>query len=127
MGSFQQELIAGVLATVIGGLILAMLTGSGRGSKLVRFVLVVGGLVALGAFVLSQMRGGSRWRRGDVPAVTQLTVSLAQELRAGPASSASLPAKPRCMARVHCAEFAYCDALEHASCRRHASSMAATG
>jgi hypothetical protein len=77
MGSFQQELVAGVLATVIGGLILAVLTGSGRGSRLVRFVLVVGGLVALGAFVLAQMRGGQRWRRGDVPAITQLTASLA--------------------------------------------------
>jgi hypothetical protein len=78
MGSFQQELIAGVLATVIGGLILAVLTGSGRGSRLVRLVLIVGGLVALGALVLAQMRGGQRWRRGDAPAVTQLTASLAQ-------------------------------------------------
>jgi hypothetical protein len=78
MGSFQQELIAGVVATVIGGLILAMLTGSGRGSRLLRFVLVVGALVAVGAFVLAQMRGGQRWRRSDVPAVTQLTACLGQ-------------------------------------------------
>ena len=87
MGSFQQELIAGVLATVIGGLILAVLTGSGRGSRLVRLVLVVGGLVAVGAFILAQMRGGQRWRRGDAPAITQLTASLAQECVPGRRSS----------------------------------------
>jgi uncharacterized membrane protein YebE (DUF533 family) len=76
MGNFPQELIAGVLATVIGGLILAVLTGSGRGSKLIRLVLVVGGLVAVGAFVLAQMRGGARWRRGEAPSITHLTASL---------------------------------------------------
>jgi hypothetical protein len=64
---FQQELIAGILATVIGGLILAMLTGSGRGSRFLRFVLIMGVLVAIGALVLAQMRGSGRRWRGDVP------------------------------------------------------------
>jgi hypothetical protein len=77
MGYFQQELVAGILATVIGGLILAVLTGSGRGSKFARFVIVAGALVAVGALVLSQMRGSGR-RRGDVPPVTHLTASLTQ-------------------------------------------------
>ncbi len=87
MGSFQQELIAGVLATVIGGLILAVLTGTGRGSRIFRFVLVVGGLVAVGAFLLAQMRGGQRWRRGEVPAITEIAVSQAQDRLPGPRSS----------------------------------------
>jgi hypothetical protein len=77
MGHFQQELIAGVVATVIGGLILAGLTGSGGASKFFRFVLIVGILGVIGVLVLSQMRGSGWRRRGDVPAVTQLTAVLA--------------------------------------------------
>jgi hypothetical protein len=81
MGHFQQELVAGVLATVIGGLILAMLTGSGGASRFFRFVLIVGALVAVGAFFLAQQRGTSRWRRGDVPAVAQVAAATAHAYR----------------------------------------------
>jgi hypothetical protein len=77
MGHFQQELIAGVLATVVGGLILALLTGSGGMSKFFRFVLIVGILGAVGALLLSQMRGSGWRRRGDVPVTTHLTAVLA--------------------------------------------------
>lgn len=76
---FQQELIAGILATVIGGLILALLTGSGRASRFLRFVLIAGVLVAVGALVLAQMRGSARRWRGDVPVMTHLTASLPRE------------------------------------------------
>jgi hypothetical protein len=77
MGHFQQELIAGVLATVIGGLILAGLTGSGGASKFFRLVLIVGILGVVGALVLSQMRGSGWRRRGNVPAVSHLTAVVA--------------------------------------------------
>jgi hypothetical protein len=79
MGHFQQELIAGILATVIGGLILALLTGSGGASKFLRFVLIVGILGVVGALVLSQMRGSGWRRRGDVPVITRLAAVLAHE------------------------------------------------
>jgi hypothetical protein len=73
---FQQELIAGILATVIGGLILALLTGSGRASRFLRFVLIAGILVAVGALVLAQMRGSGRRWRGDAPVNVHLTATL---------------------------------------------------
>jgi hypothetical protein len=76
MGHFQQELIAGILATVIGGLILALLTGSGGASKFFRFALIIGILGVVGALILSQMRGSGWRRRGDAPATTHLTVVL---------------------------------------------------
>lgn len=79
MGSFGQEVVAGVLATVIGGLILVMLTGSGGAGKFFRFVIGVGILVTVGALVLSQMRGSGWRRRGDAPAITHLTASLTRE------------------------------------------------
>jgi hypothetical protein len=79
MGHFQQELIAGILATVIGGLVLAVLTGSGRASKFVRLVLVAGLLVIVGALVLAQMRGSGR-RRGDAPAIAPLAACLTASL-----------------------------------------------
>jgi hypothetical protein len=81
MGHFQQDLIAGILATVIGGLILAVLTGSGGVSRFFRFVLIVGILGVIGALVLSQMRGSGWRRRGDVPAVTPATAVLARDSR----------------------------------------------
>ena len=79
MGSFGQEVVAGVVATVIGGLILVMLTGSGGAGKFFRFVIGVGILVTVGALVLSQMRGSGWRRRGDAPVVTQLTASLGHD------------------------------------------------
>ena len=78
---FQQELIAGILATVIGGLILALLTGSGRASRFLRFVLIAGVLVAVGALVLAQMRGSGRRWRGDVPVMTHLAAFLPHGMR----------------------------------------------
>jgi hypothetical protein len=89
MGHFQQEIVAGVLGTVIGGLILALLTGSGGASRFLRFVLIAGILVVAGALVLSQMRGSGWQRRGDAPDITHLMASVghaspAHEVRRSP-------------------------------------------
>src|SRR5262245_39063184 len=91
MGHFQQELIAGILATVIGGLILAVLTGSGGTSKFFRFVLILGILGVVGVLVFSQMRGSGWRRRGDAPVTTHLTAFLAHGWVANERGQAPFP------------------------------------
>jgi uncharacterized membrane protein YeaQ/YmgE (transglycosylase-associated protein family) len=53
MAGFRQEIITQVVGTVVGGLILAMLTGSGSGSKFLR-ILIAAGVVAVVVVILAR-------------------------------------------------------------------------
>ena len=53
MASFSKEVVAGIIATVVGGLILTGLTGSGAGAKFFRFILIAGVLVVV-VFILAR-------------------------------------------------------------------------
>jgi hypothetical protein len=53
LASFPKEVVAGIIATVVGGLILAGLTGSGAGAKFFRLILVVGA-IAVVAVILAK-------------------------------------------------------------------------